>query len=526
MNQEVTKDNNFQNHAAPCNSCSNIVYISSKNFRGKLLCQTCYSIQIKIKSCSKCNRKTKAYRHDKNPTCNTCKRSNRACFRCKKPIAKAGLILNGLAICKACAPHFRKPRDCVRCGNKSTRLSRISGIIDDPVCEKCQRQLTCSTCHHCRKHRRTYYIDSTGRASCKTCTENPGIVHACPQCGLDVPGNGVSHCKPCYLAIALRKKAHALSTQFRNKHIVQIWLAFPEWIITNEKTLKALGILHNHAEILAKIDKSIKPEQKLSDTILASTLTAEDVRTSGILAQYMIHDGILTSNNIQRKEWSEKNRISMMLVEASHYPWSNHIENYLTHLNTRKRKISLKTQIVYLRAAIELMKYSALDNINQLTNNTLDRFIRLQPGYRASLSTWLTFLMDKYEIKIQITQHKKTNKTKHPEKETKALLVSFQATNSMKAKYSILAKLLSLLYSIPMEKILHLHVTDIIDNEGIQLNLQGSWIKIDKRIEPMVRLLLIDNIPSGQLHVFPGRLFGDTLSVDAAKYYFATLKSL
>ncbi|HQQ63865.1 MAG TPA: hypothetical protein PLF22_09855 [Pseudomonadales bacterium] len=320
----------------------------------------------------------------------------------------------------------------------------------------------------------------------------------------------------------MRKKAGFLSTHFKNGHIVQIWLGFSEWLITHEKTLKALGPLPNYANILAKIDQSIAADKWINDAVLSSTLTAGDIEKSGLLAEYLIHNGILTSNNIQRREWSEKNRISAMLAETLRYPWSNDISNYLVYLNQVTHKLSLKTQRVYLRAAIELMKYSTCNDAKQLTNNVLEEFLHLQPGYRASLAKFLRFLRKHHTTKINMPPLKKLRATTSPIKEIKTILASLHTAHSAKSKASIVAKLLSVLYSTPLETILRLRVTDIVDNDGIRLNLHGSWIKVDKRVETVVRWLLINRAPSNQSHIFPGKLFGDTQSTDTTKYYFST----
>ncbi len=509
-----------------CAACDRNIIKAQKIYRGKSLCTACYARLFKHKPCTKCGKPTRAYIQEASPICGACERETRTCMRCDKPTPRAGLLVNGKAVCNSCAPYFRTPGICTRCGDSSSRLSRIKDVCDDPVCEKCRRDLIYATCKHCGKHRRIHSIGPDGSAFCKPCTEQPLVSHTCPDCGNDVPGAGAAACHPCSHRRTLRRKSKILGLQFRNVHLQKIWREFTEWLIVGGKTSVVLAALQRYAEPLVKIDHHVNESDKINNQHLSIALTAEDLRKAGLLAEYLTEIGVLKSGSAERATWSDKKRIRTAIAEVKGAAFLSDIEAYVTHLETNKTTLTARTMRMYVRAAVELMKFARVDSAGKLTGEILNAFIRKCPGYRASLSAWLRFLNERRGICLTLNAKKngKPVSTNATIDTVAALLKAMEAEHSTRAQLAYLAKLLSVLYSIPLESILRIKKLDVVSqNERVLLALPGHQIELDKRIEKWVRLLLVENNSTTSGYLFCGRLSGDAWSITGVAYYLRKL---
>ena len=114
MTHEIDIVPNEGNLGRTCGACGRPIIKATKVYRGQPLCSTCYARLFKRRPCSRCGKEMRAYVQDAHPVCDACVRERRTCLRCGKPTPKAGLLVNGKAVCNACAPYFRKPGICSR----------------------------------------------------------------------------------------------------------------------------------------------------------------------------------------------------------------------------------------------------------------------------------------------------------------------------------------------------------------------------------------------------------------------------
>lgn len=505
-----------------CSACGNPMAKAKKIYRGKAVCTKCYARLFKQRPCSKCGKQMRAYVGLETPVCDACIRSTRTCLRCDKPTPRAGLMVGDRAVCPSCAPYFRKPGVCSRCGGKSARLSRVTGVSDELICDKCQRELTAATCRNCGKHRKVHSWNEEGRAICKSCAEQPGIVHSCPDCGSEVPGGGAAVCSDCSMRRTLRRKANALSIQYKNDRLKQLWMGFSEWLIAENYVSKALAKLPSYAVTLAKVGRELGDGEEPSNAHLASALSASDLQQSGLLACYLGSVGVLTSDNTERAGWSDAKRIAAAVVAVRREPWGCEIDKFAAYLAKPDRAISIRTQRLYVRSAVALMEFAEVDRVAKVTEEKLAAFVRRRPGHRASLSAWLRFLKETHNISLALPKKRlpKLRSMKSQVDEVGTLLTALGSTKSPRAQMAFLAKLLSLLYAMPLETVLRLSSGEIVDSEdGLAIKFGNNLLSLDSRLEPWVRWLLIENLAAGTGYVFAGRRPGDAWSVDGVAYH-------
>lgn len=183
-----------------CDECGRSIVKPTRIQRGVEYCSTCYYRLFKPVPCAKCAQPVRVHRAStEKPMCRRCVAAARTCSRCGKGVpGKAGRVIDGQAICASCAPYFKPAETCEQCGRLSSRLSRAPSLgIEQRVCESCRNRASHITCAVCGKYRPASGEQCNGRPLCLTCVHNPSLSHACPTCGVSVPGSGQSHCRAC-----------------------------------------------------------------------------------------------------------------------------------------------------------------------------------------------------------------------------------------------------------------------------------------------------------------------------------------
>lgn len=343
-----------------------------------------------------------------------------------------------------------------------------------------------------------------------------------------MPGGGTAVCTDCSMRRSLRRKANALSIQYKNDRLKQLWMGFSEWLIAENYASKALAKLPTYASTLAKVERELGDGEELCNAHLAHALCARDLQQSGLLASYLGSVGVLTSDNTERAGWSDAKRITAAVLSVRRERWGSEIDGFAAYLAKLDRAISIRTQRLYVRSAVALMEFAEVDRAAKVTDETLAAFVRRRPGHRASLSAWLGFLKGTHNISLTLPKKRlpKPRSMKSQVDEVSALLAALGSTNSPRAQMAFLAKLLSLLYAMPLETVLRLSSGDIVDSEdGLAIMLGDDLLRLDSRLERWVRWLLVENRASGTGYVFAGRRAGDAWSVAGAAYHLKVLKT-
>ena len=267
-----------------------------KLHQGRAICVTCYARLFKPCPCVKCGMPARVLAQDPEPLCRACEKSSRVCIRCARPVPRAGLIFNGKPVCPSCAPHFREARPCPRCEKPSTRLSRVVGMTDEPVCDACRRQLTCATCSVCGKHRERYALSAGGKPLCKRCAAEPSANHPCPDCGTTVGGSGATPCMPCQMIRTLRRKADVLIGMYRHPESRRVFLNFVGWVVAKKVVNKALGPLPRYADCLRRIDQALQDGEALQSRHVTDVLNTDEIRRAGLFAMFLSEQGLLADS--------------------------------------------------------------------------------------------------------------------------------------------------------------------------------------------------------------------------------------
>lgn len=505
-----------------CDECGGRMSKAHRIHQGRAICSVCYPRLFKPRPCAKCGSPARVLAQDPEPICRACEKASRTCLRCARPVPRAGLMFNGKPVCPSCAPYFRQAKPCPRCEKPSTRLSRVVGLTDEAVCDACRRKLTCATCSVCGKHRERHALTPEGKPLCKRCASEPNASHPCPDCGTAVGGSGTNPCMPCQMIRTLRRKADVLVAMYRHPESRRVFLDFVGWVIARKATGKALGPLPRYADNLRRIDQALQDGEVLQSRHVTDVLSTEEIRRAGLFAMFLSEQGLLVDSARTRTDSSDVRRIRNSLREAEKGPWANLMRQYADELGSAEKGLRLRTQRIYLRAALEFLRSSGADAARELTPEHVRKFLRSRPGHRASLYLCLTFLTKRTGRSLPLP---KKNQRQGRTMKSRAdavvkLLKAMRQAESAHARRALAAKLISALYGLPLEHVLELDRACVdLSRDGLRLRLNGDWVKVEEPVAKLLREAVTQAGDTRNSWLFPGRQRGDCLSVGGVQYY-------
>ena len=512
-----------------CGECGSDIVKAHKIHAGTALCQTCYQRLFKRRKCVKCGGVVRALSQDPEPTCSSCRRADRVCLRCERPVPTAALIFKGKPVCPSCAPYFREIRPCPKCGKASSRLSRIVGVTDEQVCDSCRRKLLCATCSVCGRHRERFALAPDGKPLCKRCAANPGASHACPDCGKEIGGVGNAPCLPCGMIRSFRKKADALAGILQHSDTRRLLADYVEWVVARESVNMALRPLPKVVEMLGRVERSAQDGGVLTSTMIDKTLTTEEIRCAGLFAMFLAERGFVIGSAQERAAASDARRIDKTLSEIRGRPWEKAIREYADELSGSFRALSPRSQRTYLRAAVELMAFSHVERVSELTDEHIRKFLYSKPGHRASLFSWINFVSERlgHGLSIPKKPQRKEQTIKAVADGVAHLISAIRASLTKEARRALVAKLLSVLYGVPLERVLAMERASMDRSDGkIRLQFGDDWVTVEMPIDDLLSEAVGEPATDvGLVRLFPGRMGHDGLSVSAVRYYLQKLSN-
>lgn len=504
-----------------CGECGREMAKAHKIHSGTAICQRCYQHLFKSRECTKCGGPVRAMAQDPSPICAACHRAARICLRCERPVPTAGLIFEGKPVCPSCAPYFREATSCPTCGKLSTTLSRVVGVTDEAVCDACRRALIGVTCSVCGKHRNRFAMTPDGKPLCKSCAANPDATHACPDCGKIVGGSSNAPCLSCGMIRAIHRKADALARMLQAGETRRLLEEYVKWVIERGSVRNAIDSLSSAVEVLGRIESADDYSDVLSPDIFERAMTTDQVRRSGVFAQFLAEKKLLVRSATERAAASDLRRVSNVLGEVQGKPWSKFIQGYVSELNAPNRKLSARSQRMYLRAAVELLVHSEVHRVIDLADDHIRRFLRSKPGHRASLFSLVSYIKEKHDHQLIIPpkQRKNAPSIKAVADEVRRLSVAARSVEALGARRAYVAKIISVLFGVPLEHILSLDQTSLSRSpDRTRLQIKGQWMDLEA---PIDELLL--GVAGESAKIFPGRLPTDSLSVSGAVYHIQNL---
>lgn len=303
-------------------------------------------------------------------------------------------------VCPSCAPYFREPKPCERCGVLSSRLTKVTRLGNGlKVCETCARA-DHKTCVACRRHR-LCEANAKGHMLCSTCRQVGD--KPCVNCGLKMPAGRGSQCESCYWEGLAAKRLGLNAQGFSHTAIRQSFQRFGLWLIDDIGAHKAALKLQSYVEFFQAMDQrwgSIPDYESL-----LTQFGAEGLRRVRLPMRWMAVANLVSVEPAARQAYSERRTIEALLstFEKGGVA-SNMLADFYQMLLLRKTqgKTSLRSIRLCLTPAVALLSDTVSRDVMPPTQEVLKGYLGKRPGQRAALSAFIGYLRRQYGLALEL----------------------------------------------------------------------------------------------------------------------------
>lgn len=387
-----------QKHQRFCDECGRTIIKPTRIQNGVEYCATCYSRLFKPLPCSLCDRPTRVHRaSSERPVCRRCVMATRTCSRCGKGVpGKAGRVVNGQAVCPACAPHFKAAEPCERCSRLSSRICRAPSLgISQRVCDSCRKRASHITCTICGKYRPSSQVNSDGKHVCRACDNNPLASHPCPDCGVTVPGGGQSKCRACLNHIRIEREAQLQALTLDREWARSFIVNFSEWLyLRSPSSPKLIDHFMSHVPFIQRLDVTFYESSELSASDLLEQFGSKMLRRHLRVTEFLKQTQGLKISASQRTDSSNEDLVAATLRESAAEPWGVLLSNYNTALNDGK--LATRTKRMYVRTAANLCRSKRLSAGHPLTTSQLGHYLAHHPSAYTNIARFVRHCVEQW----------------------------------------------------------------------------------------------------------------------------------
>jgi hypothetical protein len=374
-----------------CDECGNGIVKAHKIYHSSEYCGSCYARLFKAVACSRCSASVRVHRNATgDPVCTRCTAAERTCIRCEKSVPRASKIVDGKPVCPSCAPYFTEPAICPHCERESIRLAALpSAGIKEKICQSCRNRHTHATCGVCRKYRKVAHSSPDGEPLCSACFDDPNVTHACPDCGVAVPGSGNSRCRSCANHVALEREISLTCAIFAHDWVATLWRRFGLWLHAKDPhSPKLLSLVRTHQRFFEEIDCAFPAALDLTGVSLLHLFGVQRLRTHLLPTRFIAEQlGVHIADDAKR-DAAEHARIADLLALCKRESWGQLMRSYYAALIDGN--LSARSVRMYLSTAHSFARYVGLSD-SAWAAAQIERYVKANPGSRNNLSRFVSF---------------------------------------------------------------------------------------------------------------------------------------
>lgn len=379
--------------------------------------------------------------------------ATRTCLRCNRPVIHASRIIDGRPVCPSCAPHFNPVARCPRC-DRDAKIFGYDKVTGERVCNRCLTRLTHVTCTACGKYRRRAGDDPDGPKICRACAAEPGVSHRCPDCRTVVPGRGNARCGPCAIARRFEAASERLASELVTPWAKTLFRGFCRWGGFDRTQPDVVQELTRIADQIVDIEKRFVVPANLTQTALLEAYGVEGLRRRQLLVGYLTACCDVAWSESVAFEFNQRRRADAIVADASAAGHADEITRYEAWLSA---DLSPRTRVTYLRVARAFIAAQRGRDLATVDEARIMAFIRQNPGYRASLSSFTAYLREVHAAPIPSLSQRpvRTQRARDRTLVRRARLLRDALVNpsSNAAGRAALVALLGVLYQVPLEDV-------------------------------------------------------------------------
>ncbi|MET3115840.1 uncharacterized protein YacL (UPF0231 family) [Undibacterium sp. GrIS 1.8] len=481
-------------HGRYCDECGRTIQKAKRVFEGKDYCSSCYPIVFVKSVCTSCGGSARMHRFSKNtPLCSLCTRIGRVCARCEKPVLKAGLIYSGKAICPSCVPHFRAQLACSSCGCLSTRLSAMPSMgIEDKICDSCRNKFTHKTCCVCRKFRKVEFISEKNRPFCASCVPGKELSHSCPDCNMEVQGNGFSRCRACLNWNQISHEANMFQHVLTREWAKNIFLGFGNWFHQRDPAKPNLvKNFRNHQLFFERLDATFISLDEINSKSLLQFFGTAVLRKHLIVMQYFSEEIGIELSKEAKLDSAERGRIGNILQQSKKFSWNKILEHYSNWLE--QSGAAVRTHRLYLSSAASFCKHANLSN-QPWTEDIIRQFLQQNPGLRANLFKFVGYCKRSYGWDVYVPPRSENANLDAVTKTVSDLRKLFLKVAKEGVDFvdkGTLARIISKSFGFPLKDLMNLSPDQFRNgHEGLVFNFMNESILVPSGLEEIVSVYI------------------------------------
>lgn len=385
-----------------CDGCGGSMTKAKKIHKQLRYCATCYPRLFKRLMCSSCGNFARLPVFDQHAPCSPCLVA-KPCVRCKRVGRPVGKITAYGPACNSCAHYFSAAQNCEVCSAPSTRLSRVL-IGDEPrrCCEKCVRS-TQGSCQSCGRHRVLTLTDDN-RKLCGLCLSNNQV--PCGTCKMSMPAGLGKECQACYWRRTYRKRLAINIEAFDCAQMRLLFQQFGQWLESRMDSKKAARSINSYLTFFLAISSSWSRVPTYEE--LLTRFGADELRKMQIPMVWLTESKGVTVDANARERHSEMRRIAEMLALLPEGRKRLILRAYHDDLMSRSSRgsTSLRSVRLALRPATNLLLLAGERQSDLPSNSTVAALLKNSPGSLASLTGFLNFLNEYYDLGIDVRASK------------------------------------------------------------------------------------------------------------------------
>lgn len=335
---------------------------------------------------------------------------------------KAGLLVEGGAVCNACAKHYRQPVACEKCGQMELALTAIETAEGRRrVCQRCwNRHHGFATCAVCRKYRRPAGSTEDGKPICKSCLSAGGQAFICPKCGQPGVRHSATRCMNCYQKDNVAKKVASGAALLRQQWTRDAWIDYGKELLADTEPLKWMVRVERHYLLFARLDAAFDRPTDITPAALLKAVGGKDgLRRFAIPYGYLVKNGAIPeATRALLSDAAETLRQDSILGNLNgkwYAPLLTRFRDHLMAVHARydargwkcdKSRMKPRTITLALRTArkfCETLEAEGVVMIQQVTPDHLATFLAVSPGLMASIRAFLRFINRKEKLFKPIT---------------------------------------------------------------------------------------------------------------------------
>lgn len=376
-----------------CDECGRTITKAHRRHLGSDYCSSCYPRVFVRRPCRLCGNLARF--HQNTPVaklvCGSCERQRRVCLRCGTPLPRAAKLVDGGAVCGACAPHFAECRLCPWCGRRSFRLSSAPTLgITEKICDRCRNKLTHRTCSVCHRYRPVAGELPDGRPYCAACTPDTPMTHRCPGCDKEVPGPGGGRCLTC-----LNRERVAQEIGLQRLTLTKTWgrdlyEGFGFWLLaTHPEHRRLLILLRTHYHFFEKLDVAFDSLPEITEHGLLDSFQVAGLRAHALPVRYLAEIHAVSIGDQAKADHVERCRVTQLLEKSRSEAWGPLLGRYANWL--KSRGTAIRTSRLYISTAVKFCRAQLGTRSGPHSETMLHDFLKKNRGLRANLYPWNTF---------------------------------------------------------------------------------------------------------------------------------------